>query len=232
MQLPNPWRRIRRSLRTTAAAAIVLTTFTAAHAANDPALDKTLRDLDAASAKFQSAEADLRWDQFEKVVRETTSQFGSVYVIRKGSSTEYGATLTSKQGTPPTKYLHFANGKGDMYDMIAKKDTPLNAGQDKARVESFITLGFGGSGKDLEKQWTITQQGTETVDNVSTVKLDLVPKDPSVANMFTHVTIWIDTTRGISLKQLSYTPEGDTRTAFYTNIRYNKSVDTKKYAKK
>jgi len=218
--------------RTTAAAAIVLTTFTAAHAANDPALDKTLRDLDAASAKFQSAEADLRWDQFEKVVRETTSQFGSVYVIRKGSSTEYGATLTSKQGTPPTKYLHFANGKGDMYDMIAKKDTPLNAGQDKARVESFITLGFGGSGKDLEKQWTITQQGTETVDNVSTVKLDLVPKDPSVANMFTHVTIWIDTTRGISLKQLSYTPEGDTRTAFYTNIRYNKSVDTKKYAKK
>lgn len=216
----------------TTAAAIVLSVATAAHAATDPALDKTLRAMDAASVKFQSAEADLRWDSFEKVVRETTSQFGSVYVIRKGSSSEYGATLATKQGAAPTKYLHFADGKGYMYDTIGKKTTGFSAGQDKARAESFLTLGFGGSGKDLEKQWTITQQGTETVDNVSTVKLDLVPKDPSVANMFTHVLIWIDTTRGISLKQLSYTPEGDTRTAYYTNIRYNTKVDTKKYSKK
>lgn len=218
--------------RTTAAAAIVLSTFTAAHAANDPALDKTLRELDAASAKFQSAEADLRWDQFEKVVRETTSQYGSIYFVRKSGYTETGAMLSPKAGAPPTKYLHFANGKGDMYDTISKKSTPFNAGQDKARAESFLTLGFGGSGKDLEKAWTITQQGTETVDGVSTAKLDLVPKDASVANMFTHITIWVDTTRGISLKQLSYTPEGDTRTAYYTNIRYNKPVDTKKYAKR
>lgn len=216
----------------TTAAAIILSVATAAHAATDPALDKTLRALDAASVKFQSAEADLRWDQFEKVVRETTSQFGSIYVIRKSGSTEYGATLATKQGASPTKYLHFVNGKGDMYDTIAKKDTTFSAGQDKARAESFMTLGFGGSGKDLEKAWTITQQGTEIIDSIPTVKLDLVPKDPSVANMFTHITIWVDTTRGISLKQLWYTPEGDTRTAYYTNIRYNTKVDTKKYAKK
>lgn len=215
-----------------AVAAIVLAGAVSAHAATDPTLDKTLRALDTASAKFQSAEADLRWDQFEKIVRETTSQYGSIYFVRKSSYTETGATLANKAGSPPLKYLHFANGKGEMYDAVAKKATPFNAGQDKARAESFLTLGFGGSGKDLEKAWTITQQGVETIDGVSTAKLDLVPKDASVANMFTHVTIWVDTTRGISLKQLSVTPEGDTRTAFYTNVRYNKPVDTKKYDKR
>lgn len=214
----------------TAVAVLAMSSVLSAHAASDPALDKTLRALDVASTKFQSAEADLRWDQFEKIVRETTSQFGSIYFVRKSGYTETGATLSSKAGSPPQKYLHFANGKGDMYDTVAKKSTPFNAGQDKARAESFLTLGFGGSGKDLEKAWTITQQGTETIDGVSTAKLDLVPKDPSVANMFTHVTIWVDTTRGISLKQVSVTPEGDMRTALYTNIRYNKPVDTKKYA--
>ena len=136
-----------------AVAAIVLCGVVSAHAATDPALDKTLRALDAASAKFQSAEADLRWDQFEKVVRETTSQFGSIYFVRKSGYTETGATLTNKAGATPLKYLHFANGKGDMYDTVAKKSTPFNAGQDKARAESFLTLGFGGSGKDLEKAW-------------------------------------------------------------------------------
>ena len=215
-----------------AVAVVAMSGVLSAHAATDPALDKTLRALDAASVKFQSAEADLRWDQFEKIVRETTSQFGSIYFVRKSGYTETGATLTNKTGAAPLKYLHFANGKGDMYDTVAKKSTPFNAGQDKARAESFLTLGFGGSGKDLEKAWTITQQGVETVDGVSTAKLDLVPKDPSVANMFTHVTIWVDTTRGISLKQVSVTPEGDMRTALYTNIRYNKPVDTKKYNKR
>ncbi len=218
--------------RIAAAAALVLCTVTAAHAATDPALDKTLRALDAASIRFQSAEADLRWDQYERVVRETTSQYGSIYFLRKSGYTEMGATLTNKPGAAPLKYLHFANGKGSMYDTISNKSTPFNAGQDRARAESFLTLGFGGSGKDLEKAWTITQQGSETINGVSTAKLDLVPKDPSVAQMFTHITIWVDAARGISLKQLSYTPEGDTRTAYYTNIRYNMKVDTKKYAKK
>ncbi len=218
--------------RSAATAAIVLSTFPAAHAAADPALDKTLRSLDAAAMKFQSAEADLRWDQFEKVVRETTSQYGSIYFVHKSSYTEMGATLTNKSGGATLKYLHFANGKGNMYDTVSKKDTPFNAGQDKARAESLLTLGFGGSGKDLEKAWTITQQGMETLDGVPTAKLDLVPKDPSVANTFTHVTIWVDTARDLSLKQVYYTPEGDTKTAYYTNIRYNQPVNTKKYAKK
>ncbi|MEK6396560.1 MAG: outer membrane lipoprotein-sorting protein [Terriglobus sp.] len=216
----------------TTAAAIVFSVATMAHAATDPALDKTLRALDAASAKFQSAEADLRWDTYEKVVRETTSQFGSLYVIRKGTSTEYGATLATKQGATPTKYLHYANGKGDMYETVTKKNTTFSTGQDKARAESLLTLGFGGSGKDLEKAWTITQQGTEVIDGTPTTKLDLVPKDPSVANTFTHITIWVDTARDLSLKQVYYTPEGDTKTTLYTNIRYNMKVDTKKYAKK
>ena len=42
--------------------------------------------------------------------------------------------------------------------------------------------------------------------------------------LFTHVTIWVDPVRGVSLKQIFYEPGGDTRTATYTNIRYNQPV--------
>lgn len=194
-----------------------------AHAATDVALDKVLRQMDAASAKFKSAEADLRWDFYEKVVRDTTTQTGTIYFLHGKTGTEMGAVIGPK-------YLRFANGNGAMFDRVSKKTTPFSAGQDRARAESFLTLGFGGSGKDLEKAWTIKLVGMEAIDGTPTVEMDLTPKEASVANMFTHILIWIDTTRGISLKQQSFTPEGDNRTAYYTHVKYNLAVNQKKFA--
>jgi hypothetical protein len=187
----------------TAVAALVLTTSAVAHAATDPALDKVLRQLDVSSVKFQSAEADLQWDNYEKIVKETTSQYGSTYFLRKGSTIDVGILLAQKQGAAPTKYLHFSNGKGDMYDTVAKKVTAFNAGENRSRVESFLALGFGGSGKDIEKSYTVSLQGMETIDGVSTAKLDLVPKDPATLDTFSHITMWIDATRDIPLKQIT-----------------------------
>ncbi len=216
---------MRRSVLPFAATLLALGT-PLVHAATDPALDKALRQMDAASAKFKSAEADLKWDFYERAVRDTTSQTGTTYFLRTKGGTEMGAVITQ----PSLKYLHFADGKGYMYDAVSKKLTPFDAGKDRARVESFLTLGFGGSGKDLENTWTVTLQGTESIGGTPTVKLDLVPKDSSTAQTFTHVLIWVDTSRAISLKQEFFTPEKDTRTTYYTNIRYNTPVDTKKYA--
>ena len=55
-------------------------------------------------------------------------------------------------------------------------------------------------------------------------------KDPNARNTFTHVTIWVDPVRGISLKQMFFTPSEDVRTAVYTHIRYNERVDAGKFA--
>ncbi len=207
-----------------ATAALAFSTLSA-HAAADPALDKVLQQLDASSAKFQSAEANLKWDFYEKVVRDTSTQTGSIYFLKGKSGTEMGAVITS----PGKKYIRFANGKGELYDAIAKKSTPFDAGTNRGRVESFLALGFGGSGKDMERSWTVTLQGTETIDGISAAKLDLVPKDASTAESLKHIVMWIDTARDIPLKQVTYLPEGDTRTAYYTNIRYNAKVDSGKY---
>ncbi len=210
-------------------AAFAFTTLTA-HAAADPALDKVLRQLDAASAKFKSAEADVKSDFYQRVVKETETELGTVYFLHQGTGTEMGLMITS----PGKKFVHFQNGQGDLYDSATKQTTHFGNSQQKARAESFLTLGFGGSGKDLERAWEIKLLGTESLSDGGTTvtadKLDLVAKDPDVRNLFSHIIIWIDPERGISLKQESSTPEGDKRTATYTHIRYNLKVDTKKYA--
>ncbi len=42
-------------------------------------LDEVLRQMDAASLKFQSAEANFRWDLYDHLVKETTTQTGTIF---------------------------------------------------------------------------------------------------------------------------------------------------------
>ena len=188
-------------------------------------LDEVLRQMDAASLKFQSAEADFRWDLYERVVKETSTQTGTIYFKKQGATTVMGAKLL----TPSIKIIEFRNGTLRLFEPGINHLTTVDATKNKAQFESFLTVGFGGSGTDLAKAWKIMDLGDETVDGVQTAKLDLVPKDPAVRNNCTHMTIWVDPVRGIELKQSLYMPSDDYRTAVYTNIKYNQKVDEKPY---
>jgi outer membrane lipoprotein-sorting protein len=188
-------------------------------------LDEVLRQMDAASLKFKSAEAAFQWDLYEMVVKETTTQRGTIYFKRDGAKTIMGAKITS----PSVKLLEYRGGVLTLFAPGADHETIITPKGNQAQMESFLTLGFGGSGKELVKAWTISDLGDEMIDGVNTAKLDLVPKDPAVRSNCTHMTVWLDTARGISLKQSFYMPSGDYRTAVYTNVRYNQSVDTKPY---
>ena len=188
-------------------------------------LDEVIRQMDAASLKFQSAEADFRWDLYEKVVKETTTQTGTIFFKRQGSSTIMGARMTS----PSLKFIEFRNNLLRLFEPATDHLTIVNAAKNRAEIESFLTVGFGGSGMDLLKSWRVTDLGDEVVDGVQTAKLDLVPKDPAVLQNCTHMTLWVDPVRGIELKQSLYMPSGDYRTAVYSNIKYNQKIDEKPY---
>ena len=203
---------------------ISLTAFAPAQAASSGDLDAVLAQMDTAAQKFHSAQADFQWDQYERVVDNTDTQKGTIYFLRSGSATQMAAQVKQFNGQPDEKDVVFKDGVLQFYQPKIAQMTVFHAGQNQQRFESFLTLGFGGSGSDLKKNWTITDQGTETIDGVKTVKLDLVAKQDSVRNMFEHVTIWVDPARAISLKQQFFEPSGDFRTAFYRNIRYNQKV--------
>jgi outer membrane lipoprotein-sorting protein len=185
-------------------------------------LDEILRQMDAASEKFQSAEANFRWDLYDHLVKETTTQTGTIYFKKQGSATLMGAKVVS----PKIQILEFRNG---VFRLFEPATNHLTVVKNQAQMDSFLTLGFGASGKDLLKAWTVSDLGDEVVDGVKTAKLDLVPKDPAVHNNCTHMTIWVDPARGISLKQSFYMPSDDYRTAVYSSIKYNQPVNEAPY---
>jgi outer membrane lipoprotein-sorting protein len=192
--------------------------------APNPQLSQVLSQMDAAAARFRSAQADFQWDQFERVVSSTDTQTGVIYFERSGANTRMAADLKTYDGQPSKKYIVFSDGLLKFYQPEIHQMTLIHAAGKQAQYESYLTLGFGGSGSDLKKNWDITFQGMETIDGVQTAKLDLVSKSAAVRQNFSHVTIGVDPQRAISLKQILFEPSGDSRTAYYRNIQYNQKI--------
>ncbi len=59
---------------------------------------------------------------------------------------------------PSLKDVLYKNGELDYYQPTVKQETILKAG---SNYERYLTLGFGGSGKDLAANWNIKYLGTE-----------------------------------------------------------------------
>jgi outer membrane lipoprotein-sorting protein len=93
-----------------------------------------------------------------------------------------------------------------------------------SKYESYLVLGFGASGKDLQQKWNITYLGSETLNGIKTDKLQLIAKDPQVLKLFPKVVIWIDPSRGVSLKQFFDEGQGQSRTCIYSNIKVNQPL--------
>ena len=191
-----------------------------AFAAGD--LKATLAKLDAAAARFKSTSADFQFDSVTTdPVPDTEVQKGTAYYQRKGAAFQMAAHIREVNGKKAPKVYVYSAGKLKLYEPLINQVTTLSS---VSQYEGYLMLGFGASGKDLSEKWDITDGGPETINGVTTEKLDLVAKDPKVRKNLPKVTIWIDADRGVSLKQYFDEGQGQSRTCNYSNIKINESL--------
>lgn len=185
-----------------------------------PDLERVLGQMDKTAAAFRTTQADFVWDQYQKVVDETDTQKGRVYFRRSGDETQMAADIQE----PDKKYVLFSDSKVQIYQPRIDQITVYNAGKNRTEFESFLVLGFGGSGHDLLKSFDVKYLGTEKVGEFNSAKLDLTPKSQKVRNTFAHIVLWIDPARGVSLQQQLFEPSGDYRLAKYSTIELNQKI--------
>jgi outer membrane lipoprotein-sorting protein len=200
-------------------ATTLLLVSSSAIAQNDPNLQKVISLMDATAAQFRTAQANFIWEQFFKVVNETDTQKGTVYYRRSGKDIQMLAEITD-----PPKTVLFSGGKVQVYEPKLKRVTTYEAGKNREAVESFLVLGFGGSGQDMLKTFDVQYLGTEDVGGVKAAKLELIPKSDRVRGIFAKIWLWIDMARGISVQQQFFEPSGDYRLAKYFDIKINQKI--------
>lgn len=220
-----------RSLLAAALATVALAPHAVAQSKSP--LTAVLAEMDTASARFKNAEASFQWDYYEKIVHDTSTDKGSIFFERTGNATAIGAVLAGPDGKPK-QVISFANNILENYTPGNSQMQVFNAGSGGSAYQGFLTLGFGGSGKDLMKSWTVTDGGADTLNiegqKVPCEKLNLQPPAGStMAKNFKNVVMWVDTTRGIGVREIFYTNGGDYRTATYSNIHLNVKIDKSKY---
>ena len=183
-------------------------------------LEAVLASMNKAAANFRSARCDFVWDQYQKVVDEHDYQKGTMYFRRQGNDVQMAADITS----PAKKYVLFTGDKLSVYQPSIEQVNEYSPGKNKSEFESYLVLGFGGSGQELEKSFDVKFGGMEQVQGVNAGKLELTPKAQKVKSMFSTITLWIDPVRGVSVQQMFQEPSGDYRLAKYSNIQLNEKI--------
>jgi outer membrane lipoprotein-sorting protein len=184
-------------------------------------LERVLAQIDAAARNFKTTEANLVSDQYERVINETETQKGKIYFRREGGEIQMAADFAE----PDQKYVIYGGGKVQVYqpkiDQVTEYDV---AGKNRGDIESYLVLGFGGSGHDLFKSYEVKYLGSETVNGIAAGKLELIPKSERFRNNIALILLWIDPARGISVQQQLFEPSGNYRLAKYSEIQINQKL--------
>jgi len=194
---------------------------------NSTQLNSVLQKMDQTAASFRSAQADFEWNTYEKVIDEIDDvETGTIYYRRNGKDTEMmaevkkaGSDAKSLKAEP--KFILFNQGQIRMYQPKPDQVTVYDLGKNRSEFESYLVLGFGGSGQELTKAFDVTYGGQETINGVATAKLQLVPKSDRVRNTYKQIVLWIDLDKGISVQQQFLAPQGDYRLAKYSAVQVN-----------
>src|SRR5882757_9512848 len=172
--------------------------------ANSGGLERVLAQMDTAAKNFRSAEASFVWEQYQKVINETD--------------------MAADISEPDKKYILYSGGKVQVYQPKIDQVTEYNPGKNRSDLESFLVLGFGGSGHELLKSYDVKHLGSETIDGIDVAKLELTPKSAKLRNNIAKILLWIDPARGVSVQQQFVEPGGDYRLAKYSDIHLNQKL--------
>lgn len=200
--------------------ALAQTTTPVPSAASDEELKTVLAQMDQASTRFTSAQADVELVQYTELVKETSTQTGMVFFRRRGNELDVALRIVA----PHAKQVVVKNGKLSYYDAKTGQLRQRDVRNNRADVESVMNLGFGGRGRDLLKDYDVKWGGWETVDNVKTARLELAPKSDRLKQFFVKMILWIDAERDVAVKQQRIESSGDYQLSHYSGIKVNGKI--------
>lgn len=195
---------------------LLLTATVAAAQSAGGTLQQVFARLDATAAKFHTAEADVTWDNVQtQPILDKDTQTGTIAVERHKGKVAIALHLKTFDGKPVPKVMVYDGGEFKLYEPMLKQMTVFRTAGKEAQIESFLALGFGGSSAEMQRDWMVSDAGSETIAGVPTRKLELLPRSEATKQNVSKVVLWIDMQNGIAIRQQSFDPSGNYRMINY-----------------
>jgi outer membrane lipoprotein-sorting protein len=177
-----------------------------------------LARMDGEAPTFHQITAKLKKTEFTEVLNDTTVETGNMWLRR----TKGGLVMRTEFTTPKNQRSVGVEGnKAEIYYPNINTVQIYNLGKFGSLVDQFLVLGFGSSGKDIEKNYTVTFGGEETVGGQKTSQLELIPRSEKVRGQFDRIELWIPLKAGHPVQQRLNQPNGNYYLFTYTDIKLN-----------
>jgi outer membrane lipoprotein-sorting protein len=79
----------------------------------------------------------------------------------------------------------------------------------RALVEQFLLLGFGTSGENLKRSYSIKLLGEESLDGQKVIRLELTPKSEEVRHQISKIDLWVNEANWLTAQQQFYETGSD-----------------------
>jgi outer membrane lipoprotein-sorting protein len=201
-------------MRLTVFAAVLLTGGLAAGAET---VEAVLARMDKEAAGFHQITASCKRSEFTAVLGDTTSESGRLSMERVGREIVMRAEFTD----PNARTVAVEDKKAEIYYPKLNRVEIYDLGKMGGLVDQFLVLGFGSSGKEIAKNYSVQAAGEEEVGGVRTTRLELTPKSAKTLEQIKQVTLWLPLDAGHPVQQKFLQPGGDYYLATYSDIRIN-----------
>lgn len=174
--------------------------------------EEVLKKLDDEAKDFHSLSADVERTKVTVVVNDRSTETGSLLVR--------GDKMLLEMKAPNARTILRTGDNLFVYTPGLKRVEEYNLGKNRALLEQYLLLGFGTSGKELQKGYLVTPIGEPVLDDRKTLELELTPRSDAVRNQISKIEIWFDEASWQPVEQqFNETGSGD-----YFIIRYSKTV--------
>jgi outer membrane lipoprotein-sorting protein len=177
-----------------------------------------LARMDGEAPTFHQITAKLKKTEFTEVLNDTTVETGNMWLQR----TKRGLVMRTEFTTPKNQRAVGVEGnRAEIYYPNINTAQIYDLGKFGSLVDQFLVLGFGSSGTEIAKRYTVTFGGEETVGGQKTSRLELIPKSEKVRGQFDRIELWIPLKAGHPVQQRLNQPNGNYYLFTYTDIKLN-----------
>jgi outer membrane lipoprotein-sorting protein len=178
---------------------------------------EVLARLDREAAAFRQVTARLTRATHTAVLNDTTKETGQMWLRRAGKN----VLVRTEMADPDPRSYSFDGSTGQLYYPKINTVQIWELGKSRSLVDQLLLLGFGSSGKELAKNYTIAAAGEETVGGRSATRIELTPKSAKLKEQFEKVELWIAPGAGYPIQQKFHQPGGDYYLVTYSDVRIN-----------
>jgi len=185
-------------------------------------LEAILGRMEKASSGFKTFSADLATVKYDALLNEfDPEETGRFYYSRA----EDGSALIRWEILKPgQKILTIREREALLYRPKIKEAQRYRLKADKDKAE-YLALGIGQSPAELRKTFNIRYLGSEEVHGYDCAQIELTPRDPKAASMFSSIIVWIKKETGLSTRMKLVEPYKDYITVEFSNEKLNQKIN-------